>query len=423
RRPCRIEDGGRSRVVLMAPRATFVIVGAGLAGSVAAETLRSEGFDGRIVLVGEEPHVPYSRPPLSKGLLRGEQAPDESRLRSTEWYDEHAIDLCLGVRATEVDPAGKTVALANGRLLRYDKALVTTGCVCRTLPVPGADLPGVLTLRTLDQALAIRQRSADRGPVVIIGAGFIGSEVAASARTMGCEVTVLEVAPLPMGRVLGAEVGRIYAEVHRDHGVDLRTGVTVERIEGGSEVRRVVATDGPAHEAALVVMGVGVDPDVEPVLRGGVTIGNGIVVDEYCQTSARDLFAAGDIAYHPNPILGRTIRLEHWQNAQHQGAAAARNMLGAKKAFAEVPWFWSDQYDLSLQMAGLPEPGDTTVFRGDVDGGTFSAFYLRNGLLEAVVGVNRVLDVRMGRRLIGQRIAPTAGALSDESVNLSDLAT
>ncbi len=400
---------------------TFIIVGAGLAGQTAADTLRTEGFEGRVILVGEEAHAPYTKPPLSKAVLRSEAEPDSTLLRPSDWYDDEQVELSLGVRAESVDPADRVVVLADGRRLPYDKVLLATGGAARNVAVPGSELEGVYTLRTLDDSLAIRQRLSANTPVVVIGAGFIGAEVAASARMLGCDVTVLEIADVPLGRVLGPQVGHIYTDIHRDHGVDVRTGVGVERIEGDGRVQRVVATDGSTFDTDTVVVGVGIAPDIGPAEAGALEVGNGIIVNELCETSVPDVYAAGDVAFHPNPILGVSIRVEQWQNAQHQGAAAARSMLGQHVPFAEVPWFWSDQYDLNLQMAGLPSGSDRLVFRGDVDAREFSVFYLRDGVLDAVVGVNRVQDVRAGRRLVGARATPAPEALADESVKLVDL--
>jgi 3-phenylpropionate/trans-cinnamate dioxygenase ferredoxin reductase subunit len=258
-------------------------------------------------------------------------------------------------------------------------------------------------------------------PIVVVGAGFIGAEVAASARTLGCRVTMLEVAPVPLSRVLGPEMGHIYTEVHRSHGVDVRCGVGLQEIRGDGRVTHVVDTAGNVHEAVAVVIGVGLVPNDDVAISSGIEVGNGVVVDEYCRTSAPDVFAAGDITYHPNPLLGRSFRVEQWQSAQHQGRDAARNMLGAQRPFSEIPWFWSDQYDLNLQMAGVPAGIDARVFRGDVDGLSFSVFYLVGGVLEGVVGVNRVADVRVGRRLVAQRLIADPDTLSDESVDLSEL--
>jgi 3-phenylpropionate/trans-cinnamate dioxygenase ferredoxin reductase subunit len=279
----------------------------------------------------------------------------------------------------------------------------------------------VHTLRTLEDAVAIRQRLVPGAPIVVVGAGFIGAEVAASARMLGCEVTILEIAEVPLNRVLGPQVGHIYTQIHRDHGVAVRCGVGLDTITGQHEVTEVIATDGTVHEATAVIIGVGLVPDEEMARDAEIVIGNGVVVDQFCRTSAQDVYAAGDIAFHPNPILGQSFRVEQWQNAQHQGQAAARSMLGIERPYAEIPWFWSDQYDLNLQMAGLPTATDSVVFRGDVDARTFSVFYLRDGVLEGVVGINRVLDVRVGRKLIAQRAVIAPNVLADESTDLASL--
>ena len=400
---------------------TFVLLGGGLASATAASTLRAEGFDGRVVIVSDETHVPYSRPPLSKDVLRGEKAAEKTWLRPPAWYASKEIELQLGVRAVEVDPHARRIEFADETSLPYDKLLVATGGIPRTLQIPGADLPGVLFLRTLEDALALRTHLTGAGPVVVIGAGFIGAEVAASARTFGCKVTMLEIAQTPMGRALGPKIGAIYADVHRERGVELRTGVGVEHIEGKGHVQRVITTDGRVHEAAVVVIGVGLVPDVTLARRSGFATGDGIRVDEYCQTSVDNVFAAGDIAHHPNPFLGRRIRVEHWQNAQHQGAAAARNMLGQRKPFHEVPWVWSDQYEHNLQVVGLPDPIQHVVVRGDVATRNFSAFFLRNDRVTAALAVNRPEDVRLARLMIQHGTAVSEDSLADIHVNLGEL--
>jgi 3-phenylpropionate/trans-cinnamate dioxygenase ferredoxin reductase subunit len=402
-------------------RSTFILLGGGLASATAASTLRAEGFDGRVIIVGDENHPPYSRPPLSKDVLRGEKSPEKTWLRQPAWYASKDIELRLGVRAVAIDPRAHWVELASGARLAYDKLLIATGGSPRTLDIAGGDLPGVFYLRRLDDALALREHLSPGAQVIVIGAGFIGAEVAASARTLGCEVTMLEIAEIPLGRALGPTIGQIYADLHREHGVELYTRVGVERIEGHGHVQRVVTTDGRVHEASVVVIGVGMLPDVDLARRSGFATGNGIIVDEYCQTSVDDVFAAGDIAHHPNHFLGRRIRVEHWQNAQHQGSAAARNMLGQQKPFREVPWVWSDQYEHNLQIVGLPGPTERVVVRGDTTTRNFSAFFVRDGRVAAALAVNRSEDVRVARLFIQPGTEVTAEHLADVDTALSGL--
>jgi len=402
-------------------KATFILLGGGLASATAAATLRAEGFDGRVIIVGDENHIPYSRPPLSKDVLRGEKSPERTWLRPVAWYANKDIELQLGVRAVAVDPRAHRVELAGRASLAYDKLLVATGGIPRTLDIPGTDLPGVFYLRRLDDALALREHLIPAAQVVVIGAGFIGAEVAASARTLGCKVTMFEIAEIPLGRALGPTIGQIYADLHRERGVVLCTGAGVERIEGHGHVQRVVTIDGRVHEASVVVIGVGLLPDLELARRSGFAFGNGIVVDEYCQTSVDDVFAAGDIAHHPNHFLGRRIRVEHWQNAQHQGTAAARNMLGQQKPFCEVPWVWSDQYEHNLQIVGLPGPTERVVVRGDAATRNFSAFFVRDGRLAAALAVNRPEDVRVARLMIQHGTEVTEAHLGDVDTPLGEL--
>jgi 3-phenylpropionate/trans-cinnamate dioxygenase ferredoxin reductase subunit len=402
-------------------RSTFILLGGGLASATAASTLRAEGFDGRVIIVGDENHPPYSRPPLSKDVLRGEKSPEKTWLRQPAWYASKDIELQLGVRAVAIDSRAHWVELASGARLAYDKLLIATGGSPRTLDIAGGELPGVFYLRRLDDALALREHLSPGAQVIVIGAGFIGAEVAASARTLGCEVTMLEIAEIPLGRALGPTIGQIYADLHREHGVELYTRVGVERIEGHGHVQRVVTTDGRVHEASVVVIGVGMLPDVDLARRSGFATGNGIIVDEYCQTSVDDVFAAGDIAHHPNHFLGRRIRVEHWQNAQHQGSAAARNMLGQQKPFREVPWVWSDQYEHNLQIVGLPGPTERVVVRGDTTTRNFSAFFVRDGRVAAALAVNRSEDIRVARLIIQHGTEVTAEHLADVDTALGGL--
>jgi 3-phenylpropionate/trans-cinnamate dioxygenase ferredoxin reductase subunit len=397
---------------------TFMIVGANLAGGRAAEALRRQGFDGRVMVVGAEPYPPYERPPLSKAILLGKQEPHEAFLRPLADWHELDIELRLGARVLQLLPSEGAVELACGERVPADKVLLCTGGRVRQLAVEGAELDGVHYLRDIDDALAIRSKLVAGSSVVVVGGGFIGAEVAACARESGCAVTVLEVAEVPLWRVLGLELGELIARAHRDRGVNIRTGVGVDRIEGDSRVRAVVSTDGRVIQADVVVVGVGIDPAIELAELAEIKTGNGILVDEFCQTSLDCVYAAGDVANHPNLILRERVRLEHWQNAQNQAIAAAQSMLGGTKPFAEVPWFWSDQYELNIQMAGHTRATDSVVWRGDRDGMDFSAFYLRDGVLVGVVAINRGREVRAAMKLIESRAVVRPADLADQSVDL-----
>ena len=399
---------------------TFVVIGANLAGGRAVETLRREGFDGRIVLVGAEADRPYERPPLSKEIVRGETKPDEIFLRPSHWYEEQDVDLRLGVRATRLDPSG-TVELDGGESVSFESCLVATGGRPRVLDVPGADLDGVHYLRTLEDASALVAALAAKPRVVVIGAGFIGAEVAASACVIGCEVTIIEVLNVPLQRVLGDDIGSVYAQIHRDHGVDLRLREGVERFEGSGRVESVVGTSGARYTADLVVVGVGIVPNVELAEGAGIVCDNGIVVDDRCRTSVPTVFAAGDVARRPDDYSGGTIRPEHFQNAQNQGPAAARNMLGKDEPFQEVPWFWSDQYDVNLQMLGHASPDSDHVIRGSFDARDFIAFFMDGDRINAAIALNRARDVAPTRRLIERRITVDLAKLADEDVPLKEL--
>jgi 3-phenylpropionate/trans-cinnamate dioxygenase ferredoxin reductase subunit len=408
-------------------RETYAIVGAGLAGARAAEALRGAGFGGRIVLIGAEPDLPYDRPPLSKEVLTGAMPPERTLLRSAEEWAADDVELLLGTRVTRLLPAERRLLLAEATgttgSLRVDKVLFATGGRPRRLAVPGADLDGVYHFRTLADALAVRPHLVPDAPIVVVGAGFIGAEVAACARQAGCRVTVLEIADVPLRRVLGAEMGARYARYHRERGVDLRLGVGVDRIEGDDRVRAVVATDGTRIETSCVIVGIGIEPDLAVAAEAGIATGDGILVDEHCRTSLENVYAAGDVANAPNPYLGRRVRLENWQNAQNQGIAAGRSMTGAAEPYAEVPWFWSDQFDLRLQLAGHISPGHEVVYRGDPDSTSFCAFYHRDGVLHGALGLNRPREIRAAMRLIARRTRVDVDALAEEGRDLRKLAT
>ncbi|MGV8873531.1 MAG: NAD(P)/FAD-dependent oxidoreductase [Rhodococcus sp. (in: high G+C Gram-positive bacteria)] len=405
---------------------SIVIVGASLAGARAAQALRTKGFDGEVRLIGAERHAPYDRPPLSKGVLTGKTT--DTALFGTEYWAEQQIELHLGEPVVALHPTERRVELADGATLDADRVLLCTGGAARRLDVPGADLDGVFCLRTADDAAGVKERLVEGANVVVIGAGFIGAEVAASARGLGCAVTIIEIAEVPLGRVLGEEMGRFYGQVHRDHGVTLRLGVGITEIVGGTgaSVRAVVLTDGTTIPADVVVVGIGIVPSTELAAGIGAEVADsapgGIIVDDFCETSVQGVFAAGDVANHHNAILGERVRLEHWRNAQNQAAAAAGSMLGERTPFCEVPWFWSDQYDLALQMAGHPSSLDDVVRRGEPGAGPFSFVYLRDGVVRAVLGVNRPSDVRAGMDLIeaGARVDPAV--LVDPGTDLRKLA-
>ena len=347
----------------MSDHKTFVIVGAGLAGAKAAETLREEGFDGRIVLIGEEPELPYERPPLSKKYLTGDAPREDAHVHADGFYAEHGIEFEAGVPATGLDVEAHRVDLADGLSVAYDRLLIATGSVPRRPPIEGIDLAGVYTLRTLADADALRERFADRPRVAIIGAGWIGCEVAAAARARGAEVTLIEAGGAPLERVLGPELGRIYADVHREQDVRVLTDAAVERIEGDDHVQGV-RVGRRTIDCDIVVVGVGVSPDTRLAEAGGLDVDDGIVVDDHLRTSAPDVFAAGDVASAYHRRYGRHVRVEHWANALNQGAAAARSMLDRGEPYTRLPYFYSDQYAIGMEYAGHHDPSDQLVIRG-----------------------------------------------------------
>jgi 3-phenylpropionate/trans-cinnamate dioxygenase ferredoxin reductase component len=403
------------------PRRTFVIVGASLTGATAAATLREEGFDGRIVLVGAETERPYERPPLSKDYLRGESGRDELYVHEQFFYAEHEIELRLGETAVALDAREHAVTLSGDERLAFDRLLLATGAEPRRLNVPGADLDGVHELRSVASSDAIRARLDRGGKVVVVGAGWIGSEAAASARQRGLEVTVIEPASVPLERVLGAEVGAIYRDVHADHGVELLLGTGVEAFEGDGAVERVRTSSGRAVDCDFVIVGVGVAPRTQLAEGAGLAVENGVVVDGRLQTSAPDVFAAGDLARHDHRAYG-PLRVEHWDNALHQGPAAARAMLGRDEPYDHVPYFFSDQYDVGMEYSGYAPRWDRVVFRGDPAGREFIAFWLQGDRLLAAMNVN-VWDVSDALRdVLAARVAVDDAALADPDVPLDRLA-
>jgi 3-phenylpropionate/trans-cinnamate dioxygenase ferredoxin reductase subunit len=405
----------------MAP--TFVIVGASLAGGSAAVTLREEGFDGRVILIGEETHLPYERPPLSKEYLRGERPFSNALVQPPEFYPAQHVETRLGVRATQIHPAARIVELAGGKRVPYDKVLIATGSRNRRLPVPGLQLEGVHGLRTIEEADRIRAEIAPGRKAVMVGMGFIGCEVAASLRRCGVAVTAVAPGRVPLERVLGTEVGTVLEGIHRDHGVEMVFDDSVAAFEGGDRVERVMTRKGRAIACDFAVVGVGIEPVTELAAGSGVEVENGIVVDQYCRTNVDGVYAAGDVTNHYHPVFGQRMRVEHWQNARRQGASAARNMLGKAEPYDEIHWFWSDQYDVNLQYTGFHQRWDDLVVRGSLEERDFVAFYLQGGLLVAAVGVNRGKEIRRSMPLIRARSVLEASALRDESVDLRKLAS
>jgi len=400
----------------------MVIAGAGLAGAKAAEALRTEGFGGRIVLVGDEPVRPYERPPLSKDYLRGEAGFDAAAVHEAEFYGAQDIELRTSTSVTALHPADSEVELGDGERIHYDRLLLATGAEPRRLPIPGADLPGVYTLRNVDDADAMRTAVTGGGPVVVIGAGWIGAEVAASSRQLGAEVAMVDLVDVPLERVLGREVGAVYRDLHRDHGVALRLGAGIESIGGAGQVEEVRLADGSVLPAATVVVGVGVAPRVDLAAAAGLEIDNGVRTDAYLGTSAPQVYAAGDVANAWHPFHETWIRLEHWSAALNQGPVAAKNMLGVTTPYDKVPYFFSDQYDLGMEYRGWAPDYEQVVFRGDPAGGEFIAFWLGDGVVRAVMNANVWDKGDDIERLLLARAAPDPAALADPSTDLADLA-
>ena len=402
---------------------TFVIAGAGLAGAKAAQTLREEGFDGRVVLVGAEPELPYERPPLSKSYMAGETPRDAAHVHPEAFYADQDIELLRGVAVTGLDPGEHRVELAGGRELRYDRLLIATGAVPRRPPIPGSELPGVHVLRSLADADALRAALSAGGPVAIVGAGWIGCEVAAAARTLGAEVTLVEQGDAPLERVLGRELGDFFAGVHREHGVRVLTGAAVAGIEGPERVERLRFAGGDAIECATVLIAVGVAPDTRLAAAAGLDVRDGIAADDRLQTASTDVFVAGDAAAAFHPRYGREVRVEHWANALNQGPAAARSMLGRGEPYARLPYFYSDQYDVGMEYAGLHAPQDRLVVRPGPDGRPLLAFWL-DGADRATAGLH-LGDwdaIEPIKRLIESGARLDAGRLADPGVALDEIA-
>lgn len=409
-----------------AASSTAIIIGAGHAGGELAIALRNEGWEGRILLLGEEAHLPYHRPPLSKAYLAGSVEKSSLSIRPQMAYDKANVEFIGGVRVSRIDRANKRLELADGSQLAYDKLAIATGGRPRPLSVPNSAVAERCAnfhyLRTLDDVEQIRAQLAAGKRLAIVGGGYIGLEVAASAVAQGLQVTVLEALPRVLQRVTAAELSAYYERKHREAGVDIRTGVQVADLEvTGDAVTAVLCADGSRLAADLVVVGIGLLANTELAAEAGLQVDNGILVDEHAQTSDPHIYAAGDCTNHPNALLGRRLRLESVPNALEQSRVAAANMAGKAKTYASVPWFWSDQYELKLKMVGLAEGFERLVLRGDPATDSFSAFYLKGDKVLAADTVNRPQDFIAAKRLVAESIAVTAAQLADDSKPLKEL--
>jgi 3-phenylpropionate/trans-cinnamate dioxygenase ferredoxin reductase subunit len=400
----------------------IVIIGAGLAGARAAEALRKDGFDGSVTLLGEEPERPYIRPPLSKDYLRGESERDGVYVHSDTFYAEQRVDFRPSVSARSIVPASREVIVDGDVRLPFDRLLISTGARPRVLPVEGAALPGVRTFRTLADADALRSAAAHAERVVVIGFGWIGSEIAASLRMLGRHVTLVGPEEVPLERVLGREIGGVYRDLHLEHGVEVRPGATVRRITGSDRVTGVETSAGETIAADLVVVGIGVKPRTELATEAGLTVGDGIEVGATLEASVPGIFAAGDVASAWHPFYEQRLRSEHWANAKFQGTTAARSMLGGSAPYDRIPYFYSDQYDLGMEYTGHSSPADRVVVRGSIAKREFIAFWLRDGRVVAGMNAN-VWDVAKPiDRLIRSRAVVDEAALTDPSIRIDDLA-
>ncbi|GAB3448106.1 FAD-dependent oxidoreductase [Phycicoccus ginsengisoli] len=406
----------------MADDRTFVVVGGGLAGAKSVEELRGRGFEGRVVLIAGEPHLPYERPPLSKDYLKTGEGLDDAFVHDEDWYAGHDVQVRTGTRVSAIDRDAHEVELDGGERLGYERLLLATGSSPRHLDLPGVDLDGVLTLRTIEDSDRLRAELRQGRRVVLVGGGWIGLEVASAAREAGAEVTVLEALDLPLVRVLGQRIAHVFADLHRDHGVDLRTGVTVDAILGdGGRVSGVRLGDGSVVDADVVVVGVGAAPNVGLAQQAGLAVDNGVTADAVGRTSDPDIFVVGDVANVEHPFLGRRVRVEHWANALNQPQVVVAAMLDQDGPEPELPFFFSDQYDLGLEYRGLGDPGDDVVVRGDLPGREFLAFWLHDGVVTAGMNVN-VWDVGDAvEALIRSRKAVDPDRLADPAVALENL--
>jgi 3-phenylpropionate/trans-cinnamate dioxygenase ferredoxin reductase subunit len=401
---------------------TIVIAGAGHAAGQAVASLKQHRFEGRIVLIGEEPYLPYQRPPLSKKFLAGKLSAERLFFKPASFYDDPWIDLHLESRIERIERASRELVTAEGKKISYDKLILALGARARKVSVAGSGLSGIHYLRGIADVEHLKAGIAPGKRIVIVGAGYIGLEVAAVCRQLGLTVTVIEMADRVMSRVVSPQVSDFYERLHRERGVDLRLNTGLAGFQGRESVQAVSTSDGPDIEADLALVGIGIVPNTEIAAEAGLAVDDGIVVDDRCQTSDAHIFAIGDCTLHPNRIYGRRLRLESVHNALEQAKTAAANICGIDSRYSQVPWFWSDQYEVKLQIAGLSDDYDQTILRGDPDTACFACFYLRNGRLIAADAFNSPREFMQSKALIaGHAIVPPEG-LADTSIPLRDLA-
>jgi 3-phenylpropionate/trans-cinnamate dioxygenase ferredoxin reductase subunit len=399
-----------------------IIAGAGHAAGQAAATLRQKKFDGEIVMFGEESYFPYQRPPLSKKFLAGELPAERLYFRPENFYTEAKIDVRLRTRVAAIDRPNRSVALSTGERLAYDKLILATGAVVRRLPLPGVELPGIHYLRSIEDVNHIRQDMAAGQRIVVIGAGYIGLEVAAVSRQLGMDVSVVEMEDRVMSRVVSPEVSSFYEKEHREQGVKLLLSTGISGFSGNGRVSAVTLSNGNPLPADLVLVGIGIAPNVELATRAELEIENGIVVDDRCRTADSNIYAIGDCTFHPNTVIGRSIRLESVHNALEQAKTAALNICGEESHYNQVPWFWSDQYDIKLQIAGLSQGHDRTLLRGDPDKRSFSCLYLHEDRLIAVDAINNPRDFMQSKSLIADHAVIDTARAADATIALKDTA-
>jgi 3-phenylpropionate/trans-cinnamate dioxygenase ferredoxin reductase subunit len=405
----------------MKQESTLVVVGGGLAGARAAEAARTNGFQGRVIIAGEERFSPYDRPPLSKAVLRGEADIKSTSLHDAMFYSDQAIELLTGTRVVDVDVRGRCVNFLDGSVIRFDTLVISTGSAPRRLDIPGADLTGVHYLRTVDDATSLHDSIKNASRIAIIGAGWIGSEVAASARSMGADVLLVGSGPLPLHNVLGPKVAVVFQQLHINHGVELRLGVQVVELRGNGSVNQVVLSNGQIEHADVVVVGVGAEPRIELAVAAGLKIENGILVDEFLETSVPGIFAAGDTANAWHPHYQRHLRVEHWANARYQGTTAGNNASGKHEAYDRLPYFYSDQFDVNLEYVGHARSDDEVVIRGDLNQRKFVAMYHRGGVVSAALTVNVAKVFKDLKVIINQARPMDLHALADPNIPFGEL--